>query len=200
MFHRGFESHPLCFFMSFWGQSPKNLIGFSGDPSAGASGWHLFPRHSERSVAAEKFSNTRHVILREWNDRRIPHARHVILSTLPNKTIKYRFVRGRRISSKFSNFCPPLEGVPKSLISCKMSGFPQDLNVILRRTSRGWKALAVPVYCECEKPKDLLKNFTVILRLSRRIPLKRHEILRAPPSEWHDLDKMGRSLSSLCQN
>ena len=89
----------------------------------------------------------------------------------------------------------------------------QDLHVILRRTSRRWKALAIPVYCECEKPKDLLKNFTVILRLSRRIPLKRHEILRAPPSEWHvrgamgffgrftpsewhDLDKMGQSWPS----
>ena len=92
-----------------------------------------------------------------------------------------------------------------------------SFSVILRRTSRWWKASAIPVYCECEKPKDLLKNFTVILRLSRRIPLKRHEILRAPPSEWHvrgamgffgrftpsewhDLDKMGHSLSHLCQN
>ena len=74
----------------------------------------------------------------------------------------------------------------------------QDLHVILRRTSRGWKALAIPVYCECEKPKDLLKNFTVILRLSRRIPLKRHEILRAPPSEWHvRCDGVLRSFHSL---
>ena len=33
----------------------------------------------------------------------------------------------------------------------------KKLYVILRRTSRWWKASAVPVYSECEKPKDLLK-------------------------------------------
>ena len=84
---------------------------------------------------------------------------------------------------------------PHNFVMLSLSQAP---NVILRRTSRWWKASAIPVYCECEKPKDLLKNFTVILRLSRRIPLKRLEILRASPSEWHvGCDGVLRSQGSL---
>ena len=75
----------------------------------------------------------------------------------------------------------------------------EERYVILRRTSRGWKAYAVPVYCECKKPKDLLKNPTGFFGLRPQNDVACKKIFRSQGSlrmTWHARRFFGRCTPS----